>query len=73
MKYAPDEEGDFNGQTGYGYFSFEKFVDAVTKLREGESDVGGTRSGRLPTLINTFATTAILEAGRRVWMMVGER
>lgn len=35
MKYAPDEEGNFNGQTGYGYISFEKFVDACNFLNSG--------------------------------------
>lgn len=29
MKYAPAEDGSFDGQRGYGYISFEKFIDAV--------------------------------------------
>jgi hypothetical protein len=36
MKYAPDEEGNFAGQIGYGYISFEKFIDAVNGLNEGK-------------------------------------
>jgi len=66
MKYAPDEEGNFAGQGGYGYVSFEKFVDGCRLVNEGgveklkELDKRG-----LPTLRNTLATTAILEAGRR--------
>ena len=65
MKYAPDEQGNFNGQTGYGYISFEKFVDAVTALNEGRTTLEKLDESGLPTLRNTIATTAILEAGRR--------
>jgi D-galacturonate reductase len=65
MKYAPDEEGNFNGQTGYGYISFEKFVDAATKFNEGKVSLDELDRRGLPTLANTIATTAILEAGRR--------
>ena len=65
MKYAPDEEGNFNGQTGYGYISFEKFVDAVTAIKEGKANLDDLDRRGLPTLNNTIATTAILEAGRR--------
>jgi D-galacturonate reductase len=65
MKYAPDENGNFAGQSGYGYVSFEKFVDAVTNLKEGEVTLDDLDSKDLPTLKNTLATTAILEAGRR--------
>ena len=65
MKYTPDEEGNFDGQGGYGYVSFEKFVDAVTGLKEGKVTLGELDKRGLPTLGNTIATTAILEAGRR--------
>ena len=65
MKYAPDEEGNFNGQTGYGYISFDKFVDAVTALKEGKVTLDELDRRSLPTLKNTIATTAILDAGRR--------
>ncbi|KAK0510222.1 hypothetical protein JMJ35_007616 [Cladonia borealis] len=65
MKYAPDEEGNFNGQTGYGYISFEKFVDAVTAFKEGKATLDELDRRGLPTLRNTIATTAILEAGRQ--------
>ena len=65
MKYAPDEEGNFNGQTGYGYISFEKFVDAVTAFKEGKATLDELDRRGLPTLRNTIATTAILEAGRK--------
>lgn len=65
MKYAPDEEGNFAGQTGYGYISFEKFVDAVTSLKEGKVTLDELDRRGLPTLRNTLATASILEAGRR--------
>jgi D-galacturonate reductase len=65
MKYAPDEEGNFAGQTGYGYISFEKFIDAVNNLNAGKVKLEDLDARPLPTLKNTIATTAILEAGRR--------
>jgi len=65
MKYAPDESGDFAGQSGYGYVSFEKFVDAVAALKEGKVSLDELDKRGLPTLKNTLATGAILEAGRR--------
>ena len=66
MRYAPDEEGHFGGQGGYGYVSFEKFVDACCAVNAGQltpADLDARAA--LPTLRNTLATTAILEAGRR--------
>lgn len=65
MRYAPDEEGNFNGQGGYGYVSFEKFIDAVTAVNEGRVGLAELDRRGLPTLRNTILTTAILEAGRR--------
>lgn len=65
MKYAPDEEGNFNGQSGYGYISFEKFVDGCNAVNSGALKPEDLDSRPLPTLKNTIATTAILEAGRR--------
>jgi D-galacturonate reductase len=65
MKYAPDEEGNFAGQIGYGYISFEKFIDAVNALKDGKLTLDQLDERPLPTLKNTIATTAILEAGRR--------
>jgi D-galacturonate reductase len=66
MRYAPDEEGNFNGQSGYGYVSFEKFIRGATEINEGTATLEqlDKREG-LPTLANTVLTTAILEAGRR--------
>ena len=65
MRYAPDEEGNFGGQAGYGYVSFEKFVDGVTGVNEGRVTLEELDKRGLPTLGNTIVTTAILEAGRR--------
>ncbi|KAH0844208.1 NAD binding Rossmann fold oxidoreductase [Fonsecaea pedrosoi] len=66
MRYAPDEQGNFAGQSGYGYVSFEKFIDAVTALNDGTVTLAQlNQRGGLPTLRNTVLTTAILEAGRR--------
>lgn len=65
MRYAPDEEGNFAGQTGYGYISFEKFIDGIAAYKEGRATLEQLDKRGLPTLGNTIATTAILEAGRR--------
>jgi D-galacturonate reductase len=65
MKYAPDESGDFAGQGGYGYVSFEKFVDGINALKDGKVSLDDLDKRGLPTLKNTIATGAILEAGRR--------
>ncbi|PGH19383.1 hypothetical protein AJ80_04024 [Polytolypa hystricis UAMH7299] len=64
MRYSPDEEGNFSGQTGYGYISFEKFIDAITALNEGKVTLDQLDQRPLPTLKNTIATAAILHAGR---------
>lgn len=65
MRYAPDEDGNFNGQSGYGYVSFEKFVDGCRSVNARELKPADLDAKGLPTLRNTIATTAILEAGRR--------
>ncbi|KND93410.1 putative oxidoreductase YdgJ, partial [Tolypocladium ophioglossoides CBS 100239] len=65
MRYAPDEDGNFNGQTGYGYISLEKFVDGCRAVNSGAEKPEDLDAKGLPTLGNTIATTAILEAGRR--------
>ncbi|KOS21295.1 Uncharacterized protein ESCO_006699 [Escovopsis weberi] len=65
MRYAPDEDGNFNGKTGYGYISIEKFVDGCAAVNEGRMKPSDLDQKGLPTLRNTIATTAILEAGRR--------
>lgn len=65
LQYAPDEEGNFAGQGGYGYISFEKFIDGCAALNAGTATLADLDQRGLPTLLNTLATGAILEAGRR--------
>lgn len=59
------EEGNFAGQSGYGYISFEKFFHGINALKEGRATLADLDRRGLPTLKNTIATGAILEAGRR--------
>lgn len=47
-----------------GYVSFEKFVDAIQALKDGRATLDDLDKRGLPTLKNTIATGAILEAGR---------
>lgn len=51
--------------TRYGYISFEKFVDAIQAVKDGKASIADIDKRGLPTLANTIATGAILEAGRR--------
>lgn len=64
MRYAPDESGNFGGQSGYGYVSFEKFIDAVNELNAGQTTLDELDARGLPTLKNTLNTAAVLTAGR---------
>ncbi|MBI1353474.1 MAG: gfo/Idh/MocA family oxidoreductase [Acidobacteria bacterium] len=64
MKYEPDADGRFAGQSGYGYRSIEDFVEAARAIREGRSRPSDF-DGKLATVGDTVAATAVLEAGRR--------
>ena len=64
MRYSPDQEGFFNGQSGYGYVSIAQFVAAVTAIINGERNPD-SYDRTLPTLAKTTQLTAILEAGRK--------
>ncbi|GHJ89275.1 hypothetical protein NliqN6_5677 [Naganishia liquefaciens] len=64
MKYSPAEDGSFDGQRGYGYLSFEKWIDAVNKVNKGETKPELYDQYGLPTIKNTILTTAIIRAGR---------
>lgn len=64
MKYTPDAQGYFSGQSGYGYRSIEAFIDAVSQVRAGLTTPTDFRGG-LATVDDTVLVTAILEAGRR--------
>lgn len=63
MKYTPTD-GKFSGQLGYGYRSFEAFIDAVQDINAAHKTVADFDHS-LASLATTFRTTAILEAGRR--------
>lgn len=64
MKYTPDADGRFSGQSGYGYRSIEDFVQAANAIRKGGVTVDSL-ADRLATVDETIRVTAILEAGRR--------
>jgi D-galacturonate reductase len=64
MKYAPDSQGYFVGQQGYGYRSIEMFLQAAVSIRRGASRPGDYAL-TLATGAGTLGVTAILEAGRR--------
>ncbi len=64
MKYTPDADGYFSGQSGYGYRSIEAFVDAASAIRAGDA-TAESFAGKLATLQDTAVVTAILEGGRR--------
>ncbi len=64
MKYTPDADGFFAGQSGYGYRSIEDFVEAAAAIRAGEATVDSFE-GKLATVKGTSLVTAVLEAGRR--------
>jgi len=64
MKYTPSG-GKFVGQLGYGYRSFEVFVEAATRVNAGMAAVSDFDDGSLATIATTAQGTAILEAGAR--------
>ncbi len=64
MKYSPDAEGNFAGQSAYGYQSIAGFVKAAIAIREQQA-VPADFQGRLATVDDTAPVTAVLEAGRR--------
>ena len=64
MKYAPNANGEFAGQTGYGYRSIEAFVEAVGAIGSNGRTAEDFR-GDLAVIDDVVDVTAILEAGRR--------
>lgn len=62
MKYTPSN-GFFAGQRGYGYLSFEAFVDACAAINAGLARAADFDAS-LATVATTALTTAMLEAGR---------
>lgn len=55
--------GYFSGQLGYGYRSFEAFIDAVADLKAKKIDMDEC-DRKLATIGTTLQETAVLEAGR---------
>ncbi len=72
MKYTPDANGSFVGQSGYGYRSFAAFVDAVEAIHAG-THTADDFDDQLATIGTTRLMTAILEAGRRSLNSEGTR
>ena len=64
MKYTPDANGHFAGQSGYGYRSIADFVQAAIDMKSGSATSGDFR-GQLATIEDTIWVTGILEAGRQ--------
>jgi len=63
FRYTPDEKGKYAGHSCYGHISFEKFVNAVHKIRNSRTKLKDL-DPLLPTGYSTLLITAILEAGR---------
>ena len=61
MKYTPNANGEFAGQTGYGYRSIEDFLLAASEHNAGSEK---SRGENLAAIDDLHAVTAILEAGR---------
>lgn len=64
MKYTPDSDGYFAGQSAYGYRSLEVFIDAAREIQAGRARPSDFQT-KLATIEDTYAVTAILEAGRQ--------
>jgi len=64
MRYVPDSKGNFVGQNGYGYKSFEAFVEAASRINSGEASPADFDES-LATIESGIIVTAVLEAGRR--------
>ena len=62
MSYVKDHLGNYDGHHGYGYKSFEAFVNTVHQINNGQLTT--TNPQHLPTLQRTMYVTGILEAGR---------
>jgi D-galacturonate reductase len=64
-RYTPDASGYFAGQTGYGYISIARFIEAAKAINSGSKSIADiTTHGELAVLDTTANVTAILEAGR---------
>ena len=68
MKYEPDANGHFAGQSGYGYRSIEDFVRAAIQIRDGAAAPKDFR-GRLATIEDTVWLLRFWKPGERAWTM----
>eukprot|EP00882_Tetradesmus_deserticola_P003525 GHRQ01003730.1.p1 GENE.GHRQ01003730.1~~GHRQ01003730.1.p1 ORF type:complete len:435 (+),score=181.80 GHRQ01003730.1:307-1611(+) len=65
MRYTPDANGFFAGQSGYGYISIAAFIEAAAALNSGARSISYyEQEGVLALASKTLAVTAILQAGR---------
>lgn len=65
MRYTPDANGFFAGQTGYGYISIASFIEAAGGINSGAKSISYyEQEGQLALASKTLAVTAILQAGR---------
>eukprot|EP00400_MALV-I_sp_L67-5_P000513 gene513-285_t len=64
IRNKPDPKGRYCGQAGYGYVSFQKFVEAAQQIRNGTKKCTDFYDD-LPCGFYVLFCTAILEAGRR--------
>ena len=55
MKYTPTN-GKFSGQLGYGYRSFEMFIDAVQQVNSGNA-IADDYEEDLASIASTYRTT----------------
>ena len=65
IRNTPDSKGRYCGQQGYGYVSFERFVEQQTEINN-EISKPEDFDDDLPTGRSTLLVTQILEAGR-IW------
>ena len=63
IRNKPDPKGRYCGQAGYGYVSFQKFVEAAQEIRDGKKKCTDFYDD-LPCGYHVLNTSAILEAGR---------
>jgi D-galacturonate reductase len=63
MKFTPTD-GKFSGQNGYGYRSFEDFIDACAKVNADKASPSDF-DHKLASIATTYRTSAILDAGRK--------
>lgn len=64
-RYTPDANGYFAGQTGYGYISIARFIEAAAAVNSGTKNIAYyEQEGVLALASKTLAVTAILQAGR---------